>query len=758
MPGMQRANVIQPTYYDILEVANDATAAEIFHAYGIKAKKAHPKNNAADTAALFAQINAAYAHLVDFSTRMDYDASIGLISQHAILQNEKFKLDDLPALLRLNRLDEIRAIIQDVKAVDKMKWQDKDIVKHTVMDAVISGNMAALELFLAEGFVPNCSVDLNPTRKGRVKPIVYFAAITNNLPMVKLMLECCYSIDKDTYHTDMNRDSALKAAVKKDNYDMVEYLLAKGASADNHFGNSMRMEPYVARAARYADHRMIALLLKHAEIFDIESALRHNRDNSKKAIQNYSYALQNECHESTRKRLIEHCKQVNHSGHAYSVKELAELEEKMVLYPKKIACLQAYQHSVIINLMDHAVATDFTYCRDELEYFKEMDSIAGINFIGVSVDGKPVTRQYLMELGCKDCNQAIITMDDLARLPEPRRTLIQNQVDALLHPQSRMKYGLLIKDGVINLVSIWNAAAAGDLEAVATRLAAGAKPDGYAILNAARHGHAEVALLLRNHPDFDIKTLAAAINEARKAGHTDLVKILSATQDVNQPDEYGNILLQHAANKGDVQEVRSLIARGADVNYSGGKMGYPVSIAAAPIKYSDNAGSMTGYRHPTEGHTEILKILLAHGANPNVCIYGDTPMQAAGKAGSLEGLKILLPITEKTPARVYSTDNEDRAQYLMLPWYTKIMFAAQDSQNFLDILKLILAEGADFNQDDENGSHLFTNMINKFNHHDWLTVSETTFKERARADLQSWKVVDSRDDQTSVNKKKYSQR
>jgi len=81
-----------------------------------------------------------------------------------------------------------------------------------------------------------------------------------------------------------------------------------------------------------------------------------------------------------------------------------------------------------------------------------------------------------------------------------------------------------------------------------------------------------------------------------------------------------------AARKGDAKAIEALLARGVNVN--------------APFRYNATALSYACDR----GHTDVVKVLLAHGADVNVkdSFYGATPISWAVSKGHTEIVKMLL--------------------------------------------------------------------------------------------------------------------
>jgi ankyrin repeat protein len=98
---------------------------------------------------------------------------------------------------------------------------------------------------------------------------------------------------------------------------------------------------------------------------------------------------------------------------------------------------------------------------------------------------------------------------------------------------------------------------------------------------------------------------------------------------------------------------------------------------------------------------EIIEILLANHANPDIAAdYShDNALMLAAGAGSSQAVKLLLPVTEKKPIVVEVSrgfNNEEK----MVPWFLKMMFTSYGSTEWIDILRLLKAEGADLSLPD----------------------------------------------------------
>jgi ankyrin repeat protein len=163
-------------------------------------------------------------------------------------------------------------------------------------------------------------------------------------------------------------------------------------------------------------------------------------------------------------------------------------------------------------------------------------------------------------------------------------------------------------------------------------------------------------------------------------------------------------LLSAAVHGNQIEIVRLLLARGADVNLSSYLEVRPVEIAANDerlpiIKELLNRGaslkrSQTGktplWNAAMSGEVGAIKLLLAQGADPNeLGTYDEPPLSRAAGNGYTEAVRALLV----GGARVNATDKQGNT-----PLLSAVL------ENSLEIVRLLVEHGADVNQADDEGT------------------------------------------------------
>lgn len=681
--------------YLILAINENATPDEIKKAYRAKALTDHPdKNPSPDAGEKFEAIQEAYEILSDEDKRAVYDKERAayLSGQHAA-PPKLFDISDLVDLVKNHKLTEIAEIIKKEKVTRGWRWSysDKYEIQSAFRDAILLGQIDTIKFFLSQDLGASGSAPLGNSNSHM--SYIHFAATTGKLEIVKMLVEAGADIAPHNSYYSKGDDSAIEAAIKGGHVPIVDYLLSKGAQARGVFGG-YRRDTFIAYAAKKDYTQIVELLTRYGAGHDIEASFSLAKEKYVERIQKLEYQLKSHYQEEDRQKIIADIASATDFMRFIYESSLKTFDEKKPLIEKKLAKLNSYYKNIIKNLMDHAVGIDLNR---GLKFLHSLKTVAGINFMGVSVGGIPVTEEMLQAEKLNGVSKAIITFKDLDNIENPlRRDALQKRCSDAIK-----KCGTLIINDTINLVPLWRAAEIGDMKAVNTRLAAGIDPnemsdsDESPIVLATKNKHEQIVLLLCNHPKFDVKTLSAAIQTAQDTKNPALAEKLKEMQDVNQLDAKGDALLHHAIRNGNVDEVIKLIHKGADVNLKGSQ-GYPLYMAA-----NKSYDRRWEYK-PSKKHIEIIKILLDHKADPNLCFYNQTAMDVAGCAGSAEALAILIPLTEKKP--IIKNDKS-------YPWYTEIMFESHQSKEWTEILMLLKANGADLNQTSVYGDDTLLHLV-----------------------------------------------
>jgi hypothetical protein len=128
---------------------------------------------------------------------------------------------------------------------------------------------------------------------------------------------------------------------------------------------------------------------------------------------------------------------------------------------------------------------------------------------------------------------------------------------------------------------------------------------------------------------------------------------------------YDALLLYDAAGKGQLEDVRRLLDRGADPNVA-------LPLDATPLIFA-----------AARGHIEIVRLLLDRGADPNQSDPGDgNPLIAAAGGGHAEVVSLLL-------------DRGARIEAVVLHDENALITASKKGQ--LNVVKLLVSRGADVN-------------------------------------------------------------
>lgn len=122
-----------------------------------------------------------------------------------------------------------------------------------------------------------------------------------------------------------------------------------------------------------------------------------------------------------------------------------------------------------------------------------------------------------------------------------------------------------------------------------------------------------------------------------------------------KPKNELNYKLISASKNGDINQVVELIKQGASVNFIDKKLGNEVSNIYESLRYKDGKTSIVTAAN--NGHLEIIKVLLANGANINIKGYnGNTALLASASKGDIKTIKFL--VNENADLSIENNDNE----------------------------------------------------------------------------------------------------
>jgi len=153
---------------------------------------------------------------------------------------------------------------------------------------------------------------------------------------------------------------------------------------------------------------------------------------------------------------------------------------------------------------------------------------------------------------------------------------------------------------------------------------------------------------------------------AQRGDFDDIVSLIASGEDVNRPQPDGTTALLWAAYQSDVEMVAALLGAGADAD-AANEFGVTPLLQAARL-----------------GDAATLQALLAGGANPEVTSEtGVTALMAAARAGSVESVQLLLD------------HGVDPNAYESLQHQTALMWATVEQH--LDVVDALLGAGADPN-------------------------------------------------------------
>jgi ankyrin repeat protein len=230
--------------------------------------------------------------------------------------------------------------------------------------------------------------------------------------------------------------------------------------------------------------------------------------------------------------------------------------------------------------------------------------------------------------------------------------------------------------------ALMNAARQGGSEAVKALLAGGADPnareaahDQTALMWAAAQRHPEVVrVLLEGRADVRIRS------KSWKQRENICCQLHGGDENSAWVDMGGFSALLFAAQSGDVESARLLIAAGADVNDTAAN-GMSALVVAAHL-----------------GQSDVAKALLDAGADPNAAGAGYTALHVSATRGDLATTQALIDHRADLNARQQEGSptlrvNSGHALDFRMKGATPFFLAARSAQ--LDVMRLLAAKGAD---------------------------------------------------------------
>ncbi len=603
----------------------------------------------------------------------------------------------LAQMVANNEVSKIQKYIQDRKREEGEGWcKSNYIINDACRDAILQDKKEIVQLFLDEKLSPDADAHTNDPRRS-LAPLKYIAAKVGNLAMVKLLVARGAKIKiEDSIHD--NQD-AMRGAIEGGHANVVQYLLNNGGSSDCGF-EGIRLQTFLGRAAFNGQKDIVDLLAEHGA--RIKVTLSFNYQIFENRLDLCDSPISNWYDEQSRPDYLSEDKLKTWD------------QKKKDLIEKREVLLEQYSKSVQM-ILDHAMGTNFY--KDEADadkfgpliFLSDLD-ITGFNFVGVSYESEPITRELLLELGCKGVDEAIVTYEDIAKIKDSeRQKALASRLEAKLQSEGKM----ISSDGLVNLVPLADAAKKGLFDVVQSRLSADIDPNqvttndvhsSFAIVAAAQKGFFEVVKLLAIHPKINPATRIKAFQEAKKEGHVQIVEYLSSLIDVNEKDDNGDTFIHKAVEAQDLKEIERLLSRGAKINLENGEDLTVLSIAA------NNACRSRPYTQLSEKDIAILEFLLKKGADPNKYNYY-SPLYHAAQAGSFKAVQLLLPVTEKRDLKYKPLFQKE---IITMPWYVPLMFDSYGSEEWLQILSLLKEHGADFNAVRPDSETLLDFCIRRF--------------------------------------------
>ncbi|MBL7564106.1 ankyrin repeat domain-containing protein, partial [Legionella bononiensis] len=335
-------------------------------------------------------------------------------------------------------------------------------------------------------------------------------------------------------------------------------------------------------------------------------------------------------------------------------------------------------------LLDHAVGSNVS----SLDFLTDLD-VTFFNFIGLSFNGQPITKELLQSKNVQGAEGALVSLQDLSKIEHTARySQLRSRIESIIEKRGHLESG-----GILNLVPLPCAVAAGDVEAVKIRLLKGANPNEVyrdcwslkeiiPIVCAAEQGFTSICNLLAAHPDIDKDHRMQALKMAQRHGYLEIVDFLESFIDINKVDSRGNTRLHHAVEAGNLSKVADLIAKGAKVTKRNKDGITALRLAAISATEQTTPGV----------YCDIISLLLR---SPHSVTELIETLNRTIRAGAYSGLSVIRLLIDKIleqqdSIKVY----ENQTSHL---WYSEPVYYAIRSKHAIEQLAILKEYGATFN-------------------------------------------------------------
>ncbi|MEC7839076.1 MAG: ankyrin repeat domain-containing protein [Chlamydiota bacterium] len=524
---------------------------------------------------------------------------------------------DIRLKVHSNDIPNVKTIIKKVKTKREFNLDMlADEFSDPCRDAILLQNKEMVQLFLDQGLYVGSKAHLIGDR-GEIETLLYFATRVGSLPIVKMLVDKGAKI----------KGKEMSLAIETSRLEIVRCFLDNGINPKGMMYRTDYYGTYLGNAAYQGNRSMVDLLVSYGA--NVRDAIDSNNYNRRRSMFTDSGSIRiNEF------RWVDLTKPPS--------EDRAKLNKK---YAKSFKIL-----------LDSAFGVNFEKEKSSIKGLKtdynglaflQGVNIKKFNFVGVSYCSKPITRELLIEKGFVGSDQAILTINDIKLLSnEQRRDSLLSRMESIFQ-----KYGKIIdQNGIVNMRPLTSAVEQGCIEEVKFRLVSGVDPNellfqqGYkksisAISLAAQKGYFDIVKLLAAQPSIDQSSVLSVAAYVKSMGFTHIYGCLIDSLDPNILDRKGNAQIHEAVLEKDINRIKRLLDGKADINLKNKSGETPLTLAINRV--SDDFF----YCPPKHEDVILIQFLLDRGADVNISgsFY---PLTLAAQIGSLEILKLLLPLAD----------------------------------------------------------------------------------------------------------------